>query len=310
MMRRPSPSHVLAALVQLRTLHGNRSANIERASEHLASCKRSGVGLVCLPAAFATGLSLADLRSNAECIPGGTITTFIREQARELGAFIIAGILERDGGDIFDSAVLVSPQGEVVERYRRWFLWRQEKAFLAPGAPASAIRTPFGTIGITIGYDLSFPEAFRRLFLTQADLIVCLANTFSGLARPVPNWARARAAENHCYFLLCSGLGFHPFVGDEFMGESMVTCDPIFAQYELFRDGPDADVIAQAGQAEQVLYCPLHLATLARRRDKVPEYADLRDALAAPAAAVASLDASAFRPAADHSPSSLAVGDL
>jgi predicted amidohydrolase len=211
---------------------------------------------------------------------------------------------------VFDAAVLVSPQGEVVGKYRRWLLWRHEKAFLAPGAPASAIRTPLGTIGLTIGYDLSFPEAFRRLFLGHADLIVCLANTFSGLAAPIPHWARARAAENHCYFLLCSGLGFHPFVGDEFMRESMVTCDPIFAQYELLRDGSDPGVIAQADHTEQVLYRPLHLAKLAHRRDKVPEYADLLDALAVPSAAAACMDNRAEPPAPDEAQSGLLVGDL
>jgi N-carbamoylputrescine amidase len=105
----------------------------------------------------------------AEPVPGPTTERW-REAAQRHGSFVVGGIAELDGGRIFNSAVLVAPDG-VMGVYRKLHLFGDEKTVFAPGdAGLPTFELPFGRIGLCICYDMRFVEVLRILALRGALL--------------------------------------------------------------------------------------------------------------------------------------------
>ena len=131
----------------------------------------------------------------AETIPGPA-TTFFGELARQHNLYIVAGLFERDGHLVYNSAVLLGPTGQLVGKYRKTCLPRSEVAAgVLPGCEYPVFDTRFGKLGIMICYDGFFPEVARELSNRGAEVI----------AWPVwgcnPLLGRARACENHVYLV-------------------------------------------------------------------------------------------------------------
>jgi predicted amidohydrolase len=106
--------------------------------------------------------------------------------------YIVAGLLEREGPAIYNVAVLISPDGKVIGKYRKVTLPRGEiEAGITPGRDYPVFETRFGKVGMMICYDGFFPEVARALAIQGAEVIVW----------PVwgcnPLLASARACENH-----------------------------------------------------------------------------------------------------------------
>ena len=141
---------------------------------------------------YGTGLKCTDV---AEPIPGPS-TEYFGQLARKHDLYIVAGLYERAGHLIYNVAVLVGPEGEVVGKYRKVTLPRDEVVWgVAPGSDYPVFQTRFGKVGMMICYDGFFPEVARQLTIRGAEVI----------AWPVwgcnPLLARARAAENHVYVI-------------------------------------------------------------------------------------------------------------
>jgi predicted amidohydrolase len=131
----------------------------------------------------------------AEPVPGPA-TTYFGELARKHDLYIAAGLFERDGHLVYNSAVLLGPDGRLVGKYRKTCLPRSEvDAGVCPGHEYQVFETRFGKLGLMICYDGFFPEVARELANRGAEVI----------AWPVwgcnPLLARARACENHVYLV-------------------------------------------------------------------------------------------------------------
>lgn len=129
----------------------------------------------------------------AEPIPGPS-SEYFGELAREHNLYIVAGLVERDGHLIYNTSVLLGPEGEIVGKYRKVCLPRTEiQAGIAPGNDYPVFETRFGKVGMMICYDGFFPEVALELTRRGAEVI----------AWPVwgcnPLLASARACENHVY---------------------------------------------------------------------------------------------------------------
>jgi len=129
----------------------------------------------------------------AEPVPGPS-TEYFGQLARKHDLYIVAGLYERAGHLIYNVAVLLGPEGDVVGKYRKVTLPRDEVVSgVAPGSDYPVFQTRFGKVGMMICYDGFFPEVARQLTIRGAEVI----------AWPVwgcnPLLARARAAENHVY---------------------------------------------------------------------------------------------------------------
>jgi predicted amidohydrolase len=131
----------------------------------------------------------------AETIPGPS-TEFFGKIAKKHDLYLVAGLVERDGPLIYNVAVLVGPLGEVVGKYRKVTLPREEIAKgIAPGNEYPVFQTRFGTVGMMVCYDVFFPEVARNLAMKGAEVI----------ALPIwggnPRIAAARCAENGIFLV-------------------------------------------------------------------------------------------------------------
>ncbi len=155
-----------------------------------AATKRAD--LVVLPevVTYGSGTTYADV---AESIPGPS-TAFFGELAKKHGMYLVPGLVERDGPLIYNVAVLIGPDGNIVGKYRKVCLPRGEiEGGVAPGHEYPVFQTRFGKVGMMVCYDGFFPEVARALSNNGAEVI----------AWPVmgcnPLLGAARACENHVY---------------------------------------------------------------------------------------------------------------
>ncbi len=188
--------------------------------------------LVVLPELFTSGYffqSEKDLHQVAEPIPGGRSTERLRKWARDAGTTFVAGLAEREGEDIYNSAVLVRPDGSL-ETYRKVHLFYQETTLFEPGDLGFGVfdvTTRDGTpyqLGVMVCFDWYFPEAARSLAMKGADVIAHPSN----LVLPhCPDSMPIRARENHVFTITANRYGTERKGGEEltFIGMSEV-CDP------------------------------------------------------------------------------------
>jgi predicted amidohydrolase len=159
----------------------------------IADAARQKADLVVLPETITctgNGLTYADA---AEPIPGPS-TKYFASLAKKHSMHLVAGLVERDAPLIYNTAVLIGPDGELIGKYRKVALPRTEiEAGVAPGHEYPVFETKLGKIGMMVCYDGFFPEVARRLSLNGAEII----------AFPVagcnPRLAAARACENHVF---------------------------------------------------------------------------------------------------------------
>ena len=206
--------------------------NLRSAARHIAEATAQGAQLVALPEYFAImGMSDTDkvrVRENDGC---GPIQDFLAASAREHGIWLIGGSLPLRAGSpdkVLNSSVAYDPQGQRVARYDKIHLFgfRQgaesydESATIEPGSQPVAFATSFGRVGLSICYDLRFPELYRALGVTELLVIPAAFTETTGRA----HWEillRARAIENQCYVLAVAQGGRHEN-GRETHGNSML----------------------------------------------------------------------------------------
>lgn len=239
-----------AALVQLDT---SKEPRLERALEALDRCK--GTELVLLPELWNVDyLEFERYRARGEPLDGPTLAA-LAAKARELRAYLLAGsILEQAGEKLFNTSVLLGPRGERIAAYRKIHLFgyrSREKELLSPGEEVVVARTELGSLGLSICYDLRFPELYRA----QLDLgAVAFLIPAAWPAARIEHWrllARARALENQSFLFGCNAAG--PRYG----GHSLVT-------------SPKGEILKEAGDSEEILKVELDLAEVERIRAELP----------------------------------------
>jgi predicted amidohydrolase len=190
----------------------------------------------------------------------------IRSMAAATGTWVHAGsYAERlPDGRTFNTAVLVGPAGEVVATYRKRHLFgfeTGERTLMSAGDALVVAETPLGHTGLATCYDLRFPEMFRGLVDAGATTFL-LASGW-----PVPrieHWrvlARARAIENLAWVVACNGVGSH---ADITLGGHSIVVDP------------QGNVIAEAGDTEEVLFADVEPGRSQEWREAFPALGDRR----------------------------------
>jgi predicted amidohydrolase len=192
----PPPRTVRLATVHFRP-SGKKTAaeNCRLFAPLIEDAARQKADLVVLPETVTVcgnGLSYADA---AEPIPGPS-TDYFAELARRHRLHLVVGLVERDRHLIYNVAVLIDPDGQLLGKYRKVALPRTEiEGGITPGTEYPVFQTRFGKVGLMICYDGFFPEVARQLSNRGAEVI----------AFPVwgcnPNLAAARACENHVYLV-------------------------------------------------------------------------------------------------------------
>ena len=152
MIRSAKPSFKLA-LAQLHVQGGGKQENLRRAQAAVAEAARVGASVIVLPEAMTLGWTHSSAQAEADAIPDGISCATLREAARQHRVYVCAGLIERDHERIFNSAVLISPEGEVLLTHRKLNELHLAHDLYELGDRLQVARTPLGTIGVMICAD-------------------------------------------------------------------------------------------------------------------------------------------------------------
>ena len=162
------------ALAQILVEGGAKAANLRRAQASIAQAAVAGAQVVLLPEALPLGWTHSSARVLAEAVPDGESCAALREAARQNAVHVCAGLVERAGPHIYNAAVLINPQGEVLLHHRKLNELEIGQELYQLGDRLQVARTPLGTIGLMICAD-AFARGqviSRTLGLMGAEVIL------------------------------------------------------------------------------------------------------------------------------------------
>ncbi|WP_163786822.1 carbon-nitrogen hydrolase family protein [Myxococcus vastator] len=258
--------HLIAAAQMVST--ADKAHNLEAATRLIRRAAGLGARLVGLPENFSWMGPEPERQGAAEGLDGPTMSR-MASLARELKVTLLAGsVLETGapGGRLYNTSVLFGPGGERLALYRKIHLFDvevgdgatyQESAAVAPGTDVVSAETEVGRLGLSVCYDLRFPELYRRLSREGATLLAVPA-AFT-LMTGKDHWEvllRARAIENQAYVLAPAQGGRH-------------SANRVTYGHALVVD-PWGLVTARASEGEGLALAPVDPELLARIRRNLP----------------------------------------
>lgn len=243
-------------------------ANFAQATELLEQAAAQGAKMAALPEYFCLlGGKDRDKFGIREAFgDGGPIQTFLSSTAARLNMWIVGGTMPLDSGDdshVLNSSLVFDDQGRFVTRYDKIHLFsfhRGQEAFdeaatIKPGHDVRVFDAPWGKTGMSVCYDLRFPEMYRSMGPVDLILVPSAFTYTTGQA----HWElllRTRAVENQCYVLAPAQGGVHPN-GRHTWGDSMLI-------------DPWGTIVARLPQGPGVVLGELDSARIAQVRESLP----------------------------------------
>jgi predicted amidohydrolase len=268
------------ACVQLNT-RGDVAANVHAAEALVEEAAVAGARLVALPETWAYKGGREGILASAEPLDGPSNAALARLAAR-LGIFVLAGSIYEPSPEprrVFNTSVLFGPDGELLATYRKIHLFDltadttvyRESGYVKPGAELVTVEIDAGsaesaapvTLGLTICYDLRFPELYRSLALRGAQ-VLCVPSAFTAYTGAA-HWEvllRARAVENGCFVIAPGQAGEH-LPGRRCYGHSMIV-------------DPWGTVLAEVQDGVGLCIADLDLARVAEVRAQIPSLQNRR----------------------------------
>jgi len=191
----PEPRIVKVAAIHHRPRKSTSKENLVQFSKFIAQAASQKADIVCLPEGITLVGTTNDYISASETVPGPS-TEFLGKIAQKHKLYIVAGILEKSGDVVYNTAVLIDRNGNLAGKYRKVSLPQEEfDGGVTPGNSFPVFETDFGKIGLMICWDVTFPESARVLAQKGAEIIF------------LPIWGgdvtltKARAIENQVYIV-------------------------------------------------------------------------------------------------------------
>ncbi len=267
-------SSLTVAAIQM-TAGDDKESNLAKAKTLIDAAIKKGARFVVLPEYFNFCGDPKLHRQEAEPIPGPTIE-MLATKARENRVYILGGSIAESingEGKFCNTSVLLGPSGDIIAKYRKIHLFdveidhrviMKESDVVEPGDKIVLVETEYGFIGLSICYDLRFPELYRALAVGGARIIFVPASFM--LATGKDHWTpllRARAIENQVFVVAADQIG--PLPGTRMLryGRSMIV-------------DPWGTVLVQAPDTETVITAELDFDYLSRVRKQVPSLAHRR----------------------------------
>ncbi|MGE5828407.1 MAG: carbon-nitrogen hydrolase family protein [Micromonosporaceae bacterium] len=260
------------AVCQLNSRH-LRPANLAVARDLLDRAAAAGADLAVLPE-YTDYLGPADGEPKPEAVDG-EYAAYFAEAAHQLRMWVVAGSFHETGPDevrTYNTSLVFNRGGELVATYRKIHLFDidipnrvsyQESKLVAPGEQTVVVDVEGVSVGLSICYDLRFPELYRRLAIAGAQVLLVPAAFTAHTGRD--HWEvllRARAIENQCYVVASGQIGDHE-PGRSCYGRSMVI-------------DPWGTVVAQAPDTVGIAVADLDPERVRRIRQEVPSLANRR----------------------------------
>jgi predicted amidohydrolase len=251
--------------VQFAPTLGDMKKNLATVEKMIGEAAKLGSKIVVLPEICDTGYDLSDIGATARSIPNET-TDFFSTLAKRHKLSIVAGLAERKGADVFNAAVLFGPDGRIIDRYHKTHLcpippFNEPKVF-AYGDRLFIAELAGTRIAPLICYDCRFPEAYRKLAVDGAQIIVQPTAFPRSRIDQLETCLRARTIENQ-YFIVTAN--FHGKPGEvELGGNSMIL-------------GPDGKILAKASQdKDEVITYTIDLGEIDMARKDRPVFTQRR----------------------------------
>lgn len=245
--------------------------NLKTVTSQVRLAVSKGAQMVVLPENFALMAKHSEqLLSIAEVLGKGKVQCFLSELAKKYGCWIVAGSMPIKSAlddKVYATCLVYNELGKQESYYHKIHLfdvdladekgrYRESDTFVA-GADVVVVKTPFGIMGLSICYDLRFPELYRALLQQGAEFFVA-PSAFTEVTGEA-HWAllcRARAVENTCYLIAANQGGVHNN-GRSTYGHSMIV-------------DPWGDVLSELGVSEGMIISTLEKSKLNKVRKSLP----------------------------------------
>ncbi|MBQ0846240.1 carbon-nitrogen hydrolase family protein [Marinobacter psychrophilus] len=239
-------SYFTIAGVQMHALHHGDNTEAMRQRINILMTRFPQVQMVMFSELVANGASI----EYAQPFPSPMESMFCELALLHRIWLIPGSMFERDGDQVYNTLSVINPQGEVVCRYRKMFPFRPYEQGVAGGSEFGAFDVPgVGRFGVSICYDMWFPETTRTLAAMGAEVILHPTMTDTVDRDIELSIARTNAAINQCYFFDFNGTGA---MGN---GRSIVV-------------GPSGDVIHQCGVGEEIVPVEVDFSRVRRERER------------------------------------------
>jgi predicted amidohydrolase len=194
-------------VVQLEAVAGNIEKNINKVKKLLNESSYSSADLIVLPELWTVGWDCLNFNKYSENIQNSKVLKFLQEIAIKYNANVIGGssIFKKNDEKDRNTCAILNRKGDLVALYDKYHLFshrgQSEGTYLEEGNSGLLINTDIGKIGISICYDIRFPELFRLYAFKGADIMVNMAAWPKSFTDEYVTLAKARAIENQCFFI-------------------------------------------------------------------------------------------------------------
>jgi predicted amidohydrolase len=248
--------------VQFNPKIADKEANLSKIEHILKQNKHLDFQMAVLPEVFNTGLTEENFERLAEEVPTGMTSVFVSELAKKHNVYFLAGsIIEKcPDGKIRNTSALYSPDGKLAAKYSKIHMFSyfgsSEGKYVTPGDSCCLVETDIGKIGLSICYDLRFPELYRKLTFGGAQMIFCPA---AWPLERLKHWLvlnKARAVENLVWMISINQAGRMNEKRTN-AGNSMII-------------NPWGEAVTQGGSDEQAVYAQIDLTEIENIRKEFP----------------------------------------
>ncbi len=214
-------SDLKVALAQIEPAQNEVAANVARAAELIG--EHGDCDLIVFPELYLSGISRSGYGDVRIAIEGPELATLARAAGAAKANVIIGAALATASGTA-NAAIAIDANGRVAGSYKKTHGWDSEAESILPGQSIAPIEMCGLSAGVSVCFDLEFPEVARTLALEGSDLLITIAANMEPFGPDHALFARARAVENRLFHVYVNRTGAAE--GSEFVGESCVI-DPL-----------------------------------------------------------------------------------
>lgn len=251
------------AIIQMNIAYGQPEANRKKVEEKTAQAMKLQPDFILLPELWDTGYDLKRFDKIADNY-GQKNKAFLKRLAKTYQVGIIGGsVSNREESGTYNTLYAFDKQGNLTGEYRKAHLFRlmDEEKYLSAGEKPCQFNIENISCSAVICYDIRFPEWIRKNILQGAEILFVPAEWPRARLSHWRHLLISRAIENQCYIVACNRVGQDP--NNTFAGHSLVI-------------DPWGEVIAEAGEQEEILYAEIDLSSIQKARTYIPVFDDRR----------------------------------
>ena len=261
-------STIKILIVQNNAAIADRKANFAKVTQLLAPYENNQPDLIVLPELWSSGWLCSSYPEVAEAEENSETLKFLSNLAKKFSSNVIGGSFVRklSDGTLKNTCPVFDREGNLIAKYDKMHLYSylgaDEGKYASVGDSPVIAKTDVAKIGLTICYDIRFPELFRKYSLNDADILINVAAWPKTRKNHWITLQKARAIENQTFMIAVSQTG--KIKDDEYnLGYSMVV-------------NPYGDIVASVEEQESVLECEINLDEMKELRKKIPTLKDIR----------------------------------